>query len=91
MISINLAEKELIFTTAQGISAYSLKSKLTNKKVCFELKLRIMCAPLESIILYNRECCEINKELENKIDIFERKIRRNILEISNKDLYKLKN
>ena len=65
----------------------------------FELKLRIFCALLESIFLYNSECWGLNKELENKIDIFQRKLLRNILGIrwskgnwlSNKDLYKLTN
>ena len=77
----------------------TLKNILTSKKVSFELKLRIFCALLESIFLYNCECWGINKHLENKIDIFQRKILRNILGIrwskgnwlSNKDLYKLTN
>ena len=51
----------------------TLKSILTSKKVFFAL--------LESIFLYNSECWGLNKELENKIDIFQRKLLRKILGI----------
>ena len=66
-------------------SSQGIKSILTSKKVSFEIKLQFVCASLDSICSYNIERWEINKELENKIYRFQRKI------ISKKYLYKLTN
>ena len=52
----------------------TLRNILNSKKVSRELKLRIFCALIESIFLYNSECWGLNKLLENKIDVVQRKI-----------------
>ena len=75
----------------------TLRNILNSKKVNRELKLRIFCALIESIFLYNSECWGLNKLLENKIDVVQRKFLRNILGIrwskgnwiNNTELYKI--
>ena len=61
----------------------------------YNLKIRIFKALLESVFLYNSECWGLNKNQENKINVFQRKLLRNILGInwhknnwiSNEELY----
>ena len=68
-----------------------------SKKVSQQLKFRIFNALLENIFLYNSEVWRpgLNQSLEEKIDIFQRRLLRNILNIkwnnnnwlSNNELY----
>ena len=79
-------------------SAYcKLKKVLLSKRLSLQLKLRVFRALVESIFLYNSEIWALTKTLENYIDVFQRKLLRNILGIrysannwlSNEDLYKV--
>lgn len=73
----------------------SLKSIFRSRFVTVETKLRIFGALLESIFLYNSELWTLTKALENEVDVFQRQLLRNILNIrwsadnwlANDDLY----
>ena len=73
----------------------NLRSIFTSKRLSLHVKLRIFTALVESIFLYNSELWGITLSLENKIDSFQRRLLRNILNIkwfnqnwiSNKELY----
>ena len=74
----------------------SLKPIFRSKRISEEVKLRIFCTLLLSIYLYNCEVWGLTTAQENKIDIYQRRLLRNILNIrwknnnwmSNEDLYK---
>ena len=78
---------------------FNLQSIFENNKVQIKTKLRIFSALLESIFLYNSEVWGTTKEDENKIDVFQRRLLRNVLGInwkkgnwiSNNELYKITN
>jgi len=82
-------------TELTNIAYSSLKTIFNSKKVNEDTKLRIFNALLESIFLYNSEVWGLTNKQENKIDVFQRRLLRNILNIrwrnnnwiSNKELY----
>ena len=56
----------------------TLKTIFNSKKVSDEIKLSAL---VESIFLYNCEVWGTNKRLDDKIDVFQRRLLRNILNI----------
>jgi len=78
-----------------NIAYSSLKPTFNSKRVSEEVKLRIFSALLQSIFLYNCEVWGLTTAQEKKIDTYQRRLLRNILNIrwrnnnwiSNKDLY----
>ena len=62
--------------------AYNLvKTIFQNKNTTASAKLIIFNSLLESIFMYNSELWAVNKSLENKIDIFQRQLLRQIFNI----------
>ena len=73
----------------------SIKPIFKDQHLTVDTKLRIFSALLESIFLYNSEIWTVNKAIEREIDVFQRQLLRNILNIrwtngnwlTNEDLY----
>ena len=84
--------------TSLANNAYcNLKTILLSKRISTHIKLRVFKALIESIFLYNSETWGLTTSQENPIDVFQRKLLRNILGIrysahnwiSSDELYKL--
>ena len=69
------------------------KTKLTNKKLSLEVRLRLFNSYVKPIFLYNSELWTVTKNIEHEIDVFHRKLLRYVLKIyypytiSNNELY----
>ena len=77
-----------------AVHAYNkLKKILKSRQVNPKLKVKVLNIYIKSIFLYNCEIWTITKELENSIDIFQRRLLRKTLniywkdKISNEELY----
>ena len=84
-------------TSLANTAFCNIKPILLSKRISTQTKLRVFGALIESIFLYNSEVWGLTSAQENNIDVFQRKLLRNILGIrysannwiSNDDLYLL--
>ena len=58
-----------------------LEHIFTNKKLATQLKIRVFRACIESIFLYNAELWTVNKNTENKINSFHRRLLRKAIDV----------
>ncbi len=83
--------------TLASLSYQQHKTKLENKKISLDVRLRLFNAFITSIFLYNTELWSLNITLERRIDRYHRNLLRKMLKIkwpytiSNKQLYKRTN
>ena len=84
--------------TSLANTAYcNLKTVFLSNRISIKVKLRVFRALIESIFLYNSEVWGLTTAQENSIDVFQRKLLRNILGIrysaknwiSNDNLYRI--
>ena len=97
--SLNLNVRAILIDSSWGsyINSHQLKTVLLSRRISTNIKIRVFKALIESIFLYNCETWGLTTAQENSIDVFQRKLLRNILGIrysahnwiSNDELYKI--
>ena len=88
-------EKDINRRKGLAICTYNkISNILQHKKLSINLKIRAFRTYIESIFLYNSEIWTLTKSLSNKVDVFQRKLLRRMLNIkwqdkvTNEDLYR---